>query len=301
MSNAGLIRSGCSKLRSSSACAIALSSLLLLLIPLPLDAQDPAKIHVTFHSRVPLYALPSAVEKQVSDRMAKACATLIGHWNFSPGADADFPQLKVELTKDMGGNHQLLMSLVIESGSQPVASWPERLFKPGDFTRLPVLPKENEAPDMFGGALEQDLLPHHAGEIRQTLMESVPLGKDVVLIINSQSSSAPRAILPLDWTRYCHEFAESEFVILVKTANDDKVKLYSVGLSRSLAYKPDSFKFHAIGVQLNLWQAAGSAAPDPIANHRNELQTLKPVFFQLKAPKRFVQSCGESISSPAFQ
>src|SRR5262245_47863299 len=181
--NAAPIRSWCFRLRRNRCGAAVLLSLVFLC--LPAGSQHPAKICVTFHSRVHLYTPSTAVEQQVSGRLAKACVTQIGYWNFSAGSNADLPQLKVELTTDANGNHQLLSSLIIESGAQPIATWPQPLFKPGDFTRLAVLPKYDELPDMVGFVFEQDLLPRHTAEIRQTLMESVPLGKDVVLMINS--------------------------------------------------------------------------------------------------------------------
>ena len=273
-----------------------------LLLP-PAGAQHPATVMVVFHSRLPLYRLPAAVEQEISARVAKICAAKFPHWRYSASTDADFPQLRVELTQESNGKSFLGMSLAAER-DQPVApasTWREALFAPADFILRPVMPTEQEAPEFFSGAFEQRLLSNRTTvrELLGALSEAVPLGRSVALIVPPGSSEKPRAVLPIEWSEHCHEFAESEFVISSKTDTNEKVKLFSAGLSRPLDYKPGQKQFEGVGVQVNFLQKAGDPAPQPMdSGGRAQVLNLTPLEFRLKEPKPYFQSC-KADAAPA--
>lgn len=272
-----------------------------LLVPAA-SAQHPAAVAVVFHSHLPLYKLPAPVEQEIGARLAKICSAKFPHWRHSAGTDADFPQLRVELTKDRNEKLLLAMSLAPGPGQPavPANPWQEALFAPGDSTLRPVMPSQQEAPEFFSAVFEQRLLadPATVRDVLAALSEAVPLGSDVALIVPPASSEKPRAVLPIDWTEHCHEFAESEFVINSKTSTNAKVKLFSAGLSQPLDYKPNQRQFDGVGVQLNFWQKAGDPAPQPIdSGGRSQLLSLTPLEFRLKEARPYFQSCKADAAS----
>ncbi len=159
-------------------------------------AQHPATVNVIFHSRLPAYRPPTAVEQEISAHVAKICADKFPHWRYRAGTDADFPQLRVEITQESNDKRLLGLSLVVDR-DQPVgpgSRWREPLFAPGDAILRPVMPTDAEAPTFFAEAFEQQLLsnPVILREILAALSDAVPLGGSVVLIPPQRTSENPR-------------------------------------------------------------------------------------------------------------
>ncbi len=276
------------------------------LVPVaPARAQHPARVAVVFHAQLPLYKLSSTVEQEISGRVAKSVAEKLPYWQYKAGGDSDFPQLRVEVLKENSGKLLLRMSLLLAPGgaSPPAGSWKDALFAPGDFLLSPVLPREPEAPKFFSDAFEQQILsnPATVHELLSTLSDAVPLGGSVVLILPTLSSENPQAVLPIEWKDHCHEFAESEFVILSRTASNEKVKLLSKGMSQPLDYRPDLKQFSGVGVQVNFVQKAGDPAPQALdSSAKAQVVQLTPIEFHLKEGNAHFASCDEdSVPAPS--
>jgi len=242
------------------------------------------------------------VEREISSRVAKVCAVKFPHWRYGAGTDADFPQLRVELIKDNNGKMLLNMTLAIAPGQSSVSpgAWQEALFAPGDLILRPVMPTAQDALEFFSGAIEQRLLsnPSTVRDILGTLSEAVPLGTSVALVLSPGSAGNPRAVLPIEWSTHCHEFAESEFVIYSKTRTNEKIRLFSIGLSQPLDYKPNQKQFEGVGVQVNSWQKAGDPAPQPInVGGRSQVLNLTTLDFRLKESKPYFPSCNADATS----
>jgi len=210
--------------------AILVVAALSLMPIVPALAQHPSGVAVVFHAQLPLYKLSPTAEQEISSRAAKSLAEKLPYWQYKAGGDTDFPQLRVEVLRENSGKLLLGMSLMLAPAgtSLPAGSWKDALFAPGDFLLSPVLPKEPEAPKFFSDAFEQRILSNAAivHGLLIILSEAVPLGRTVVLILPPLNSDSPRAVLPIEWKDHCHEFAESEFVILSRTTTNEKVKLY---------------------------------------------------------------------------
>jgi len=270
----------------------------------PARAQHPSGVAVVFHAQLPLYKLSSTVEQEISGRVAKSVAEKLPYWRYKAGGDSDFPQLRVEVLKENSGKLLLRMSLVLApGGASPAGSWKDALFAPGDFLLSPVLPREPEAPKFFSDAFEQQILsnPATVHELLSTLSDAVPLGGSVVLILPTLSSENPQAVLPIEWKDHCHEFAESEFVILSRTTNNEKVTLLSKGMSQPLDYRPDLKQFSGVGVQVNFVQKSGDPAPQALdSNAKAQVGRLTPIEFRLKEGKAHFASCDEdSVPAPS--
>ena len=283
---------------------LAIAALTLLIAP-SAEAQHPSDVAIVFHSRLPLYKLSSSVEQEISTRVAKSLAKKLPYWQYKTGTDNDFPQLCVEVLQDSSGKMLLGISLELTPGgtSAPAGSWKDALFTPGDFLLSPVLPNETQASKFFGDTFEQRILsnPATVQGLLSTLSDAVPLGRAVVLIVPSAGSDNPQAVLPIEWKDHCHEFAESEFIILSRTAGDEKVKLFSMGINRPLDYKPDMKQFSGVGVQVNFLQKAGDPAPQALdSSARAQVVHLMPVEFHLKEGKAHFASCDEdSVPAPS--
>jgi len=282
-----------------------LAAAALSLIPVaPARAQHPSGVAVVFHTQLTLYKLSSTLEQEISGRMAKSVAEKLPYWQYRAGGDGDFPQLRVEVLKENSGKLLLRMSLVLApGGASPAGSWKDALFAPGDFLLSPVLPREPEAPKFFSDAFEQQILsnPATVHELLSTLSDAVPLGGSVVLILPTLSSENPQAVLPIEWKDHCHEFAESEFVILSRTTNNEKVTLLSKGMSQPLDYRPDLKQFSGVGVQVNFVQKSGDPAPQALdSNAKAQVGRLTPIEFRLKEGKAHFASCDEdSVPAPS--
>jgi len=122
-----------------------------------------------------------------------------------------------------------------------------------------------------------------------------------VLILPTLSSENPQAVLPIEWKDHCHEFAESEFVILSRTTSNEKVTLLSKGMSQPLDYRPDLKQFSGVGVQVNFVQKAGDPAPQALdSNAKAQVGRLTPIEFRLKEGKSHFASCDEdSVPAPS--
>jgi len=262
-------------------------------------------VAVVFHAQLPLYKLSPTAEQEISSRAAKSLAEKLPYWQYKAGGDTDFPQLRVEVLRENSGKLLLGMSLMLAPAgtSLPAGSWKDALFAPGDFLLSPVLPKEPEAPKFFSDAFEQRILSNAAivHGLLIILSEAVPLGRTVVLILPPLNSDSPRAVLPIEWKDHCHEFAESEFVILSRTTTNEKVKLFTAGISQPLDYKPDLKEFSGVGVQVNFFQKAGDPAPQALdSNAKAQVVHLTPIEFHLKEGKAHFASCDEdSVSAPS--
>ncbi len=294
----------CQLLRNRVLRAFLAVTVLSLISVAPARAQHPSGVAVVFHAQLPLYKLSSTVEQEISGRVAKSVAEKLPYWRYKAGGDSDFPQLRVEVLKENSGKLLLRMSLVLApGGASPAGSWKDALFAPGDFLLSPVLPREPEAPKFFSDAFEQQILsnPATVHELLSTLSDDVPLGGSVVLILPTLSSENPQAVLPIEWKDHCHEFAESEFVILSRTTSNEKVTLLSKGMSQPLDYRPDLKQFSGVGVQVNFVQKAGDPAPQALdSNAKAQVGRLTPIEFRLKEGKSHFASCDEdSVPAPS--
>jgi len=285
--------------------AILVVAALSLMPIVPALAQHPSGVAVVFHAQLPLYKLSPTAEQEISSRAAKSLAEKLPYWQYKAGGDTDFPQLRVEVLRENSGKLLLGMSLMLAPAgtSLPAGSWKDALFAPGDFLLSPVLPKEPEAPKFFSDAFEQRILSN-AAIVRGLLIilsEAVPLGRTVVLILPPLNSDSPRAVLPIECKDHCHEFAESEFVILSRTTTNEKVKLFTAGISQPLDYKPDLKEFSGVGVQVNFFQKAGDPAPQALdSNAKAQVVHLTPIEFHLKEGKAHFASCDEdSVPAPS--
>ncbi len=294
------------QLRQNRVRGVILALAALSLMPVaPALAQHPSGLAVVFHAQLPLYKLSSPVEQEISGRVANSLTKRLPYWQYKAGGDSDFPQLRIDVLKENSGKLLLEMSLVLAPGgtSLPAGLWKDALFAPGDFILSPVLPREPEAPKFFSDAFEQRILSNPAivAGLLSTLSEAVPLGRTVVLILPPLSSDNPRAVLPIDWKDHCHEFAESEFVILSRTTINEKVKLFTTGMSQPLDYKPDLKQFSGVGVQVNFVQKAGDPAPQALdSSAKAQVVLLTPIEFHLKEGRAHFASCDEdSIPAPS--
>jgi hypothetical protein len=262
------------------------------------SAQDPSTLFVYFDSRVGVYSLPASVEKQVSGRLAQACTSRLGIWIYRAAEESDYPRLVFGLKKGDNDRHFLLLSLVLEMNRAPAAMWQDELFPPGASLLRSELPQSSVATVVFGRIVEDRFLPNHLREILDTLEDAVPLGTEVAILPPQGNGAIPRAVLPIDWTKYCQDFGSADFVIFSKSDTNDRVILYSTGLQRSFSYKPDHPIFQGIGVQVNFRQDPGSPRV-PIGLNGNQLNSLQPLFFHLKERRQFFQSCGMGATPPA--
>jgi len=266
-------------------------------------SQEPATVSVRFEFKEQLIeslfkdnSELQQTENEISSDLAKICATRLRVWKYHPGQETDHPALNVWL-RLVGGKWEVVMTLLVPLGGPRVLEWKADLLDPGETeVRGASTPHKPEYRSIVGRAFEDRLLTNNLDSIWSALSSQVTLG--TALSLFKTSSGTGKAVLGLDWTKYCRDFADSEYLILAESTDGTRVELDSRGLPRFLSYTPEEPRFLGIGVRLNFWQAAGDRK-ETVSRHRTELAGLRPLSFKMKQYRVFSEACAVEKTSPA--
>lgn len=236
------------------------------------------------------------MEADIGKVLAKSLATTKGfpYWSFQQGSAAIVPRLSITL-EQADPDWEVHMLMATPQGDNET-TWKARLFAPGDLERLGGFPEPPKWPAAISAAFMKGFLDDKPlrNAILADLKEAVPLGQTIAPLGPQPPTSAvaARAILPLNWTKYCR-LATSEFrVVYDWPQRGGEVTLYSKGVTASSPYN-DSFQ--GIIVLHHDWEFGGSQ--EPIAQHLNDLPQLIPIVFYLQTPKEFTRPCTTPVTT----
>jgi hypothetical protein len=207
------------------------------------------------------------------------------YWSFRRGDGDSLPRLSVWIERGHP-DWEVRMELVTSQG--PAAeSWKGRLFAPGDLELLGGLPSPDAWPAAIRTAFDEELLGEQKEKILAVLEELVPLGVEVAPVgpMPPASAQMARAVLPLQWERYCR-LARAEFRVVYNWSRGGEVTLHSVGIVMPFQFNRN---FQGITILHRQWEFGGE--PESIGPHLRDLKDLTPLSFYLKKPNTFARPC----------
>jgi hypothetical protein len=265
-------------------------------------AQEPQTIFVDFQLKASsftnmLAAAPRAeMEKKIGADLAQVLAgpTRFPYWTFRRGDARALPRLSVWLERGHP-DWEVRMALVTSAGpaGEP---WKGRLFAPGDLELFGGLPSPEAWPDAIRTAFEDRLLSEQREKILGLLADLVPLGVQVIPVgpMPPASPQLARAVLPLQWDRYCR-LARAEFRVVYTWTQGGEVTLHSVGIVMPFQFNPS---FQGITILHREWEFGGP--PESISGHLGDLKELTPVSFYLVKPNTFSRPCSSAADGPGL-
>ena len=279
--------------------AVGLAGLLFVCGAVSSAAQDAPPVHVRFAFGDPavagLYPAPpllAAAEAALSTGIATLFDSALGYWPARAGDGTAFPLLQLQVRRD--GSRWLVLVELFPVQGQP-ATYAERveLFAPGDIAALGGFPPRDRLPGRIESKVKEFYTNAVArGALQEKVAEGAPLGSAAHV---TSGPSAPIAILPLKWEKYCG-LATSVFALEYTVPGGGRVMVLGQGTGEPGQFTPDAPLFTGVMVLPQRWVKAG--IEEDVASHHAELAGLTPRFFRVKKLTTDLAACIDLGGAP---